>query len=282
MPKQSKDATKTLSVRVSMMERLSWQSSADECGQTMAEWIRRQCNATLEGATIATMVADEICARWTGAGFGNPPPPMKGFIRESTGGRPAMRGGVSRENLENLRKQISKKRGQGSGAGGAGGEESAEGGGGQAASEGVEQRLEVARSLVEVDGKLPRGVPAHLKKDALRKGRGDAESGAVAGRGEPGEDLGVEGWGTTDTGGGRGGRGDHSAELREGAAGAGAPGTAAIRPDDDGARGADTRTYENTGSRVRAVPAHMKKKVAKKAKFCPHNFFWGACPRGCE
>ncbi len=60
MPKQSKDATKTLSVRVSMMERLSWQSSADECGQTMAEWIRRQCNATLEGATIATMVADEI------------------------------------------------------------------------------------------------------------------------------------------------------------------------------------------------------------------------------
>jgi len=52
---------------------------------TLAEWIRRQCNATIEGSTIAAMVADAVCAQLAGAGFGAPPPPMRVLLGNRPG-----------------------------------------------------------------------------------------------------------------------------------------------------------------------------------------------------
>ena len=69
---------------------------------TLAEWIRRQCNATIEGSTIAAIVCDAVCAQPAGAGVGTPPPPNEGFIRQSAGGLPAIRGSVGAKNLENF------------------------------------------------------------------------------------------------------------------------------------------------------------------------------------
>jgi hypothetical protein len=61
---------------------------------TLAERIRSQRNATVEGSMIAAMVADAVCAQLAGAGFGTPPTPHEGFIRQSTGGLPAIRESV--------------------------------------------------------------------------------------------------------------------------------------------------------------------------------------------
>ena len=56
-----------------------WGQAAHESGMTLAEWIRRQCNATVEGSTIAAMVSDAISAQLARGGIGEPPTPPQGF-----------------------------------------------------------------------------------------------------------------------------------------------------------------------------------------------------------
>ena len=81
---------------------------------TLAEWIRRQCNATIEGSTIAAMVGHEISARFAAAGFGNPPPPARVLLGDRPGALLPIREGVGHRILKNLADENSRKVGEAS------------------------------------------------------------------------------------------------------------------------------------------------------------------------
>jgi hypothetical protein len=105
MPKQIKQ-TRQMSLRLSVGEFADW------------KLIRRQCNATVGGATRAAMVSREVCAQLHAAGFGNPPPPMRVLLGNRPGAVPAIREGVGHGILKNLADENSRKVGEAMAAGG--------------------------------------------------------------------------------------------------------------------------------------------------------------------
>ena len=303
MPRKSH--VNPVSFRVTPDDRARWEASAEASGLNMSEWITRQCNATIASEQLGQIVREEL--RTLRAFFLerltliNSPHPARPFITESAGGLAASPECVVSEFLQKKslgklpEKNVAKKAG-----GGAAGVRArmAEAGVGRGTKPTERESGETVEFENSGTGERTAVRPLSDAELAARELKGDGyevdDGGAgVVGSGmdfgRPG-DIGFvvvrQGADRAGVSGGDGleveAAGDRGTGDSRVPAGAGDRGVFEERPDTDADTGfaAAGRTAARMSSSTRVVPAHMKNK--KRAKFCQHNFTWGACPRGCK